>query len=119
MLPFSIPPIGPRYLPCSFIAAWRCATITSGFACASACEANAAPSMSVAAANSLVLIRSSLERSFHDQVDGERRHGKQDEREPRAGKARRCTSGCSIRRQPLHAGEHRADQVLFHKSKVV
>src|SRR5882672_2320716 len=112
-------PIGPRYLPCSVIAAWRCFTSTSGFACASASsEAPPSAANATAAANSLVLIRFSSERSFYDQIDGERRHGKQNEREPRAGKTRHHTSG-RVRRQTLHAGEHRANEILFHDACVI
>src|SRR6267142_1853792 len=38
-----MPPIGPRYLPCSVIAAWRCLTRISGFTCATAVTSHAAP----------------------------------------------------------------------------
>src|SRR6185295_1907019 len=111
--PFIMAPIGPRYLPCSVIAAWRCFTSTSGFACASASsEAPPRAATASAAVNSLILIRSSSDKdSFYDQKDGQRRHGKQHQREPRAGKARRHTPG-RARRHVLHAGEHRADEIF-------
>src|SRR5260221_4898800 len=112
-------PIGPRYLPCSVIAAWRCFTSTSGFACASASsEAPPSAASATAAANNLILIRFSSERSFYNQIDGERRHGKQNERAPRTGKARRHTLG-RVRRQMLHPGEHGADEILLHDHGVI
>src|SRR5687767_8878218 len=105
--PFIMAPIGPKYLPCSVIAAWRCLTRSAGLACASASsEAPPSAASASAAVNSLVLIRtSSKEDSFYDQIDGKRRHGKQHQREPRVGEARRHTPG-RVRRHALHAGEH-------------
>src|SRR5688572_18308375 len=117
--PFIIAPIGPRYLPCSVIAAWRCFTRTSGFTCACASsEAPASAAIAVAAANSLVLIRFSSEWSFYDQKDGKSRHAQQHQREPWTGKARHHTSG-RVRRHALHAGKHRADKILFHEARVI
>src|SRR5512140_494761 len=39
--PAAIPPKGPKYLPCSVMAACRCFTTTSGFVCANALTASA------------------------------------------------------------------------------
>src|SRR5207302_2861339 len=56
-LPCAMPASGPKYLPCSVIAAWRCFTRVSGFACASASRAHAAPTDATRlAANSLRFI---------------------------------------------------------------
>src|SRR5262245_9555349 len=42
MRPCAMPAIGPKYLPCRVITAWRCFTRTSGLACASASPLNTA-----------------------------------------------------------------------------
>src|SRR5215510_12510905 len=53
-----MPAIGPKYLPCRVIAAWRCFTSVSGLTCASAVWATPAPSASARPANrSLLFIR--------------------------------------------------------------
>src|ERR1700733_11380469 len=107
-------PIGPKYLPCSAIAAWRCFTSVSGFTCAEACNATPAPRASaIAPIRTLFFIHFSSERTFHDQNDGDERQHEQGQRppgtyEPCGGNPRGIVSF-----EFLHAREHRSDQVFF------